>query len=118
MFTLSAFADEIDPDPVRQVEVLNACGVWFIEFRSIHGTNVLSLTDSQVDEFQSQLRGSGIGVSAIGSPIGKTPIDEPFEPQLQRLERAMELARRLGTPNIRVFSFYPARDATEAEWPG
>ncbi len=41
MFTLSAFADEISPDPVEQLAVLKACRVRFIEFRSIHKTNVL-----------------------------------------------------------------------------
>ena len=45
MFTLSAFADEISPDPQEQVNVLLASGVRYIEFRSILKTNVLALTD-------------------------------------------------------------------------
>ena len=42
MFKLSAFADEISPDPREQVSVLKACQVRFIEFRSIHKTNCLA----------------------------------------------------------------------------
>src|SRR5207249_2200627 len=41
MFTLSAFADEIDPDPQQQIDVLKSCGVRHIELRSILKTNVL-----------------------------------------------------------------------------
>ena len=55
MFTLSAFADEISPDPRAQVAVLKACNVRYIEFRSIHGTNVLALTDAQIQELKQLL---------------------------------------------------------------
>ncbi|MFO0809599.1 MAG: sugar phosphate isomerase/epimerase family protein [Gemmataceae bacterium] len=117
MFTLSAFADEIDPDPQKQIDALLACGVKHIEFRSILKTNVLALTDHQIDEFKSLIDRHGIQLSAIGSPIGKIRIDEPFEPHLDKLDRAIKLAQRFGTPNIRIFSYYPADGATEADWP-
>ena len=78
MFTLSAFADEIDPDPQTQIDVLTACGVRHIEFRSILGTNVLALSDLQIEEFKSLLDRTGFRLSAIGSPVGKIRIDEPF----------------------------------------
>lgn len=115
MLILSAFADEIDPDPEKQIEVLTSCGIRYIELRSIHQTNVLSLTDDQVAAFQSLLHRHGICISAIGSPIGKARIDEPFEPQLEKLNRAIELAKRFDTNNIRVFSFYPA-DGDWSQW--
>jgi sugar phosphate isomerase/epimerase len=106
MFTLSAFADEIDADPEKQIEVLQACGIRHIELRSILKTNVLDLTDLRVNELKSSLDRHGIGLSAIGSPIGKILIDQPFEPHLKRLQRAVELAKIFGTRNIRVFSYY------------
>jgi sugar phosphate isomerase/epimerase len=107
MFTLSAFADEISPDPQVQIDILKHCGVRHIEFRSIHKTNVLNLTDSQIAEFKSLLDRSGFKLSAIGSPIGKVRIDESFEPHLEKFRRAIHLCRVFGTPNIRVFSYYP-----------
>ena len=75
MFTLSAFADEIDPDPQEQIDVLKSCGVRHIELRSILKTNVLDLTDLQIAEFKSLLDKHGFKLSAIGSPIGKIKID-------------------------------------------
>ena len=118
MFTLSAFADEISPDPQQQIDVLNQCGIKHIELRSILKTNVLDLTDLQVKEFKSLLDRHGFRLSAIGSPIGKVKIDQPFEPHLQRFERAMELCRVFGTPNIRVFSYYKPDGTTWEQWRG
>src|SRR5690348_968766 len=106
MFTLSAFADEIDPDPHKQIDVLKQCGIRHIELRSILKTNVLDLTDLQVSELKSLLHGEGFRLSAIGSPVGKVKINEPFEPHLKRFRRAVELCRVFDTPNIRVFSYY------------
>jgi len=107
MFSLSAFADEISPDPQQQIDVLKSCGIRYIEFRSILSTNVLALSDLQIREFKSLLDANGFRLSAIGSPIGKIKIDEPFEPHLAKLKRAIELAKLFETPNIRVFSSYP-----------
>jgi sugar phosphate isomerase/epimerase len=106
MFHLSAFADEIGPDPQQQIDVLKGCGVRYIELRSILNTNVLDLTDLQVAELKSLLDQHGFRLSAIGSPIGKVNIDEPFPPHLKRFERAVHLCQVFGTPNIRIFSYY------------
>jgi sugar phosphate isomerase/epimerase len=106
MFTLSAFADEISPDPQQQIDVLTQCGVRHIELRSILKTNVLDLTDLQVQELRSLLGRHGFRLSAIGSPIGKIRIDEPFEPHLKRFQRALDLCTVFETPNIRIFSYY------------
>ena len=111
MFTLSAFADEISPDPEEQIAVLESCGIRHIELRSILKTNVLDLTDLQVAELKALLDRHSFRLSAIGSPIGKIRIDELFAPHLQRLRRAIELCKVFDNPNIRVFSYYlPAGD--------
>src|SRR5262245_1481392 len=117
MFTLSAFADEISPDPQEQVNVTHSSCDQNIELHSTLTTNVIALTDHQIDDFQSLLKKHKIGLSAIGSPIGKVRIDEAFEPHLQKFDRAVELAKRFGTPNIRVFSYYPAEGKSDADWP-
>jgi sugar phosphate isomerase/epimerase len=111
MIRISAFADEISQDPVEQVDVLASHGISHIEFRAIHGTNVLDLSEAQHEEFRSLLRSRGFGLSAIGSPIGKIKSTDPFEPHLDRFARAMDLAEFYGAPRIRIFSFYiPAGD--------
>jgi sugar phosphate isomerase/epimerase len=106
MIRISAFADEISQDPVEQIDVLTGHGIKAIEFRAIYGTNVLDLTDAQHAEFRGLLSAREFGLSAIGSPIGKIRITDPFGEHLQRFERAMELADFYGAPRIRVFSFY------------
>ncbi len=106
MIRISAFADEISQDPVEQVDVLARHGIRAIEFRAIHGTNVLDLSDAQHAEFRGLLDDRKFGLSAIGSPIGKMRITEPFAEHLDRFDRAMHLAEFYQAPRIRVFSFY------------
>lgn len=106
MIRLSAFADEISPDPAEQLDVLDRHGIRHIEFRSIHGTNVLDLSRAQHETFRGLLASRGFALSAIGSPIGKIQIGDPFEPHLERFELALDLAEFYGAPRIRVFSYY------------
>jgi sugar phosphate isomerase/epimerase len=115
MIRLSAFADEVSQDPVEQIDVLTSHGIRYLEFRAIHGTNVLDLSDSQHGDFRGLLKERGFGLSAIGSPIGKIRITEPFNDHLTRFGRALDLADFYETPRIRVFSFYipPGDDPSE-----
>lgn len=53
------------------------------------------------------LNGHNIHVTAIGSPIGKVPIDSDFDEHLRRFERAIAIAHLFETAYIRIFSFYP-----------
>jgi sugar phosphate isomerase/epimerase len=106
MIRISAFADEISPDPVEQIDVLTRHGIRHIEFRSIHGTNVLDLAAPQHHAFRALLRDRDFGLSAIGSPIGKIKANEPFEPHLERFEHALDLAEFYECPRIRIFSYY------------
>lgn len=106
MFRLSAFADEISPDPESQLRVLGEEGIEHIELRGAWRKNVLDFTDEECELLKKMLDGKGFGVSAIGSPIGKIKISDPFEPHLERFERAMECARFFGTSYIRLFSYF------------
>jgi sugar phosphate isomerase/epimerase len=106
LFTLSAFGDEIADDLVTQLEVLASEGISHLELRGAWGQNVLALDDAQLARAAAMLRERGFGVSAIGSPIGKSGLDQPRAFELERLERAIAAADALGTRLIRVFSFY------------
>lgn len=121
MIRLSAFADEISADLDEQIAVLRSENISFLDLRGVWGTNVLDLSDAQVEEIRQTLHDQGIGVAAIGSPIGKVPIDSPFDEHLRRFERAITLAKIFDTPYIRIFSFYPpanTRSADPSEWRG
>ncbi|MDT7576507.1 MAG: hypothetical protein QOH17_2840 [Pseudonocardiales bacterium] len=106
MWTLSGFADEIDPDLKTQCATLNDLGITHVEFRSAWGTNVLDLTDEQIEETAAVLAAHDLRVSSIGSPLGKINIDDDFEAHLVRADRALAVAQRLGAPFIRIFSFF------------
>ncbi|WP_066516582.1 sugar phosphate isomerase/epimerase family protein [Curtobacterium ammoniigenes] len=105
-WTLSGFGDEIDPDPRVQVAVLQALGAKHIEVRSAWGVNVVDLDDDQLERLAALLRETGMGVSAIASPIGKVDIALEPEHEVERLRRVIRVAHALGTTNIRIFSFY------------
>ncbi len=105
-WTLSGFGDEIDADPTTQIAVLEALGASHIEVRSAWGVNIIDLDADQLARLGAQLRQSGMGVSAIGSPIGKVDVALDAELEVARLERAIAAAHALGTPNIRIFSFF------------
>ena len=106
MIRLSAFADEISPDLQEQVEVLHSENIAFLELRSVQGINVLDLDDQQLQHIKQELDAAGIGVASIGSPIGKVPVDSPRDVQMKRFERAIQVAKFMQTPYIRIFSFY------------
>ena len=113
MIQLSAFADEISPDLGEQLSVLGSENIHFLDLRGAWGTNVLDFTDQQIATIKQALADHGVGVAAIGSPIGKVAIDTPFSETLKSFERALEIAQNLQTSFIRVFSFYPPALATE-----
>jgi sugar phosphate isomerase/epimerase len=111
---LSGFADEISDELDRQLEVLAEQGIRHLELRSVWSVNVADLDDQQVGRVRRALDGAGVTVSAIGSPIGKIPVDAPIGPELDRLRRIADIAGALGTSLVRVFSFFiPAGRAPE-----
>lgn len=106
MAKLSAFADEVTEDFLAQVEFLVGEKVGHIEPRFINKKNIMDLTKGEMDEARAMIRDHGLKVSAIGSPIGKVKLDEPFEPHLDKFKHAVDLALFFETPFIRMFSYY------------
>ncbi len=112
---LSAFADEYSPDIDVQLEMLSKNGVKFSEPRFIGGKNVADLSESETKELKGKLDFYGIGVSSIGSPIGKIKLSDSFSEHKDKARQVFENANILGTKNVRVFSFYLRDGATRAE---
>ncbi len=109
MWILSGFSDEISPDFTEQCEVAARLGLRFIELRSAWGVNVLDLDDDQLRTVRQLLAEYGLGVSSIGSPIGKIHLDDDFAEHLRRMHRAAHVAEYLTAPYIRIFSFFMPR---------
>jgi sugar phosphate isomerase/epimerase len=106
MWTLTGFADEISPELDEQLDTLADESIRFVELRSVWNKNVLDLTDEEVQKVGATMSERGVGVSSIGSPIGKVAIAEDFAPHLERFRRALHVARVLEAPYVRVFSFF------------
>jgi sugar phosphate isomerase/epimerase len=106
MVKLSGFADEISPELQVQLDTLDSLGIRFLELRGVWGKNVLDLSDQELGQVKTELDRRGIGVSAIGSPIGKAPIDGDFDEYRVRVQHAIDVAQKMETPYIRMFSFY------------
>jgi sugar phosphate isomerase/epimerase len=106
VWTLTGFADEISPELDEQLETLAEESISYMELRSVWNTNVLDLTDDELDRVKSAAAERGIRVSSIGSPIGKVPVTDPFGPHLERLRHALHAADAMQAPYVRVFSFF------------
>jgi sugar phosphate isomerase/epimerase len=106
MIRLSAFADEISANLDEQVDVLRSEHISFLDLRTIGGNDVLDLTDQELYQVKQTLDAAGISVATIASPIGKVSVDSPFDEQVHRLERAIQVANLMHTSYIHVYSFY------------
>jgi len=114
MAVLSAFGDEIAVEIDGQIEVLQREGVRYLELRAADGIGVLDLADEKAAEIKTKLDDAGIGVSAIGSPIGKVDIELDFAPHLDKFKRALELAVFFDTKYMRIFSYFMPEGADPA----
>jgi sugar phosphate isomerase/epimerase len=114
IFRLSAFGDEVADDLATQLDVLAGEHIGWLELRGAWGKNVLELGDDELAQVRALLDARGFGVSAIGSPIGKSALTEPPGYEEARLERALHAADALGTRLVRVFSYFVAPDGATA----
>ncbi|MBQ3003257.1 MAG: TIM barrel protein, partial [Clostridia bacterium] len=106
IFRFSAFADEITPDFDGQLAALKELGIPLLELRGVDGKSFTQLTDEEVDAVKQKLQNAGIGLSALGSPIGKIDADGDFEAHLRLFDRIMDIGEKLDCRRIRMFSFY------------
>ena len=109
-FILSAFADEAGTTLDEQIAALKRNDIGYIEPRNINGKPILTLTDEELAHVKGELDKNGIKVNSLGSPIGKYPINEPFEKHLVDFHRALEVCKALGTDKMRMFSFFTKQD--------
>ncbi len=105
-FLLSGFADEAAVDLAGQISALKANQMEYVELRHVDGTNIGSLELAKAKEAARMLQDAGISVSALGTPLGKTNLADPFAPVQEMLRHLAELANIFGTDKLRVFSFY------------
>jgi len=102
---ISAFADEISGDFDEQLAELNLYGVTGLDLRTALGKNVMTLSDEELDTLVQKASSAGIHFQCVGSPINKVVAAETqATDELAKLVRALEIAKRIGTDKIRLFS--------------
>ena len=94
---ISGFADEISADFDVQLKTVTDLGMHYISLRSADGIGVADYTPDLVKEkLLPRLKAAGVGVSSLGSPIGKVDIKDEagFQKQLAQLRTLCEIAHR------------------------
>lgn len=108
MLKLAAFADEISPNLDEQIKICKENSVTHFELRRVNKISVLDFDKSLCREIKAKLDANGMGVAAIGSPLGKIKITDSWAEHFEQYKTAVELAEFFGSPFIRLFSYYPS----------
>ena len=103
---ISGFADEIDGNLDVQIESLTKLGLKYVEMRGVDGNNLIYHDNAIVKDIKNRLDAAGISLSALGTPLGKIGITDPFEKHFEEYKRAVEIAHMMDAKNLRMFSFY------------
>lgn len=119
---ITTINDEISDDLDEVIKFLKKCDIKYVELRTIKKKNLIDYSLSEVEKIRETLSKNGISVSAFASPLFKwypcnikgesqEKIDTfGFNPHLEEIAKreyitkAIEVARALGTQNIRLFS--------------
>jgi L-ribulose-5-phosphate 3-epimerase len=122
-FRIAAITDEFSPDIETAARSMAGIGMSGAELRMIFGKNVVDLTDEELERAMGIVRGRGLEIISIASPLLKCVLpDAPevdarfqqdlfasthtFADQPRLAARAFEIAARTGARIIRVFSYW------------
>ncbi len=104
---ISGFADEISPILEEQLKGVKSMGLKYICLRTANNKNISDYTLQEACKvILPMLKEYGIQISSIGSPIGKTFIDEDFEKDKEKMNTLCSIANLLNVKYIRIFSYF------------
>jgi L-ribulose-5-phosphate 3-epimerase len=126
-FRIAAITDEFSPDIEIAVRSMSSIGMTGAELRMVFGKNIIDLSDEELDRAIAIVRGAGLEILSIASPLLKCVLpDAPevdarfqqdmfaarhtFADQPRLTARAFEIAGRTGARIIRVFSYWRTVD--------
>jgi L-ribulose-5-phosphate 3-epimerase len=122
---LSVLTDEVSASFTEALDWAVRNGFKHVEVRMVDGANVSNLSDADVDRAKREIEKRGLKVSAIASPLFKCALDpsrpvvsgdlfgnkeEDLPTHMRKLPRAIAIAKKLGTRNIRIFSFWREKE--------
>ncbi|MGC9468700.1 MAG: sugar phosphate isomerase/epimerase family protein [Anaerolineae bacterium] len=111
-FKISAFGDEIASDLNDQLTTLRKLDIGYLDLRGAWGKNVVNMDDEDLAQVVKTCADHGVQVACIGSPIGKSPITDPIEYEMNNLRQIFKVGESVGCRRIRMFSFYPPDTST------
>lgn len=103
---ICGFADEADPMLDGQIEALRENGISLLEIRGVNRKSIGDYTIDEAKAVKKKLDANGISVWSVGSPYGKTQINESFDNEIEKFKQTLEVGALLGAPCMRIFSFY------------
>jgi sugar phosphate isomerase/epimerase len=127
-FKLSVITDEITQDFAHALEIASReFGLHYVEIRELWNKNIVSLDSKEIAEVRSLLDRFQLQVTDIASPFFKTDFPGApkssfspektqfgagftFEQQDEVWNRAVAVAKALGTNRIRCFDFWRLKD--------
>src|SRR5881394_3706375 len=122
-FRIAAITDEFSPEIETAVRSMASLGMTGAELRMVFGKNIIDLSDEELDRAIAIVKGAGLEILSIASPLLKCVLpDAPevdarfqqdmfaakhtFADQPRLTARAFEIAKRTGARIIRVFSYW------------
>lgn len=107
-FLISAFSDESGEVTLEgQIAACQANNITHMELRGFgKGKSINATTVDEAKAMRAVLDSSGMRLSAIGSAYGKINIKDDFAPHFAAFKNTVAVAKILGAPYIRMFSFY------------
>ena len=112
---MSAFADEYSRVFDTQLAMLKEQGIDYLEPRFVDGINIAEFDSAGAKQIKEKLDANGIGISSIGSPLGKIKLSDDMDAHMEQVKRVCETANILDTKYVRMFSFYLHDGKTDKE---
>ena len=101
-------SDEMHDDLTTAVREIRALGCKVVEIQLFDGKTVAEVSEADIDRARGLLNENGLRVSAIGSQFIKPTYvqeDAAFEQELDLLRAEIAVAKKLGAPIVRSYSF-------------
>src|SRR6266702_3084102 len=79
LFRIAAITDEFVPDITQSVASMKEIGMTGAELRMVFGKNIIDLTDAELDRAIAMVRGRGLEIVSIASPLLKCVLPDAPE---------------------------------------
>jgi L-ribulose-5-phosphate 3-epimerase len=118
---LGVLTDEVSANLKEALDFAADNQLKHVEIRMVDGRNVMDLSNEELEYIKQEVGKRRLFVSAIASPVFKCSLDperpvltgdtfgqkeENISSHYRKLDRAIDIAKRLGAMNIRIFSFW------------